>query len=206
LVAAVQRLEHSSFLNAAADRVAPIVDTLLSSGRGRDVLQGRWMGHALHPLMTDFPIGAWTCTSLLDLFGGGRSRPAAEGLLLFGLVTAVPTYASGWAEWTTTSGAARRVGLVHAASNVAGVGLYGSSFLARRRDRHLRGVALALAGGMVVTVGGYLGGHLAIVRRVGTSDPAFDRTPAAGQGPAGSPPGPVSQSALDARVGAAPRP
>ena len=48
-------------------------------GRGlvKDVLSGTWLGHALHPMLTDIPIGSFTSGSLLDVFGGKRARPAA---------------------------------------------------------------------------------------------------------------------------------
>jgi hypothetical protein len=28
----------------------------------KDILIGTWFGHALHPVLTDLPIGAWNCT------------------------------------------------------------------------------------------------------------------------------------------------
>jgi hypothetical protein len=43
----------------------------------------------------------------------------------------------------------------------------------RLRDRHRLGVAFGLAGGTFATVGGYLGGHLSLVRKIGTADPAL---------------------------------
>src|SRR6185503_795064 len=59
-----------------------------------------------------------------------------------------------------TTGAARRVGLVHAAANTTALACYAASWWARVRGRHARGVALGLAGATAATVGGYLGGHL----------------------------------------------
>src|SRR3989442_15672432 len=35
--------------------------------RIKDILNGTWLGHALHPVFTDIPIGAWSATMLLDL-------------------------------------------------------------------------------------------------------------------------------------------
>jgi hypothetical protein len=55
--------------------------------------------------------------------------------------------------------------------------LYGSSLLARRRNRHGLGVALGLAGGVSAIVGGYLGGHLSLVEKGGTSDRAWYEKP-----------------------------
>ncbi|MDQ3897098.1 MAG: hypothetical protein M3326_07605, partial [Actinomycetota bacterium] len=67
----------------------------------------------------------------------------------------------------------RRVGVVHAGVNGTATALYASSWLARRRGRHAAGVALGVAGGVVATLGGYFGGHLSLVREIGTADPSL---------------------------------
>jgi hypothetical protein len=55
----------------------------------KDVLHGTWLGHSLHPVLTDLPIGAWTTTLLLDLVDMVRDdeqmAPAAEAAIGFGL-------------------------------------------------------------------------------------------------------------------------
>ena len=33
----------------------------------KDMLNGTWLGHSLHPVLTDVPLGAWSGTMLLDL-------------------------------------------------------------------------------------------------------------------------------------------
>jgi hypothetical protein len=109
----------------------------------------------------------------LDLFGGRRARGAATGLLSVGLAAAVPTVLAGLVDWRAASGAARRVGAVHAVANSGALALYSSSLMARLSGRHARGVVLSLAGGAVATVGGYLGGHLSLVLRVGSGERAL---------------------------------
>jgi hypothetical protein len=74
------------------------------------------------------------------------------------------------------------VGLVHAVTNAAAIGVYAASWSARRKGRHGKGALLALAGAGVSGVGAYLGGHLAAARKVASHDPAFD---GAGQGARG---------------------
>jgi hypothetical protein len=59
------------------------------------------------------------------------------------------------------------VGAVHASGNSVALLLYASSYRSRRREHHLRGAALALAGGSVAMFTGYLGGHLSFARGVG---------------------------------------
>ncbi|MQA95817.1 MAG: (2Fe-2S)-binding protein [Streptosporangiales bacterium] len=169
LVPAMERIESAAFLDSVADRLSPAVQPLVSSTYVRDALCGRWLGHALHPLLTDLPLGAWLSASLLDVFGGRRSRPAAEGLLAFGVAAAVPTALAGAAEWAATTGRERRVGVLHATTNTIALGLYTASLATRRRGRHSAAVALGIAGGITATAGGYLGGHLTINRKVGTT-------------------------------------
>ena len=70
--------------------------------------------------------------------------------------------------------ASKRVGLVHAVTNGAAIGLYAASWVARRRGRHGSGARLALAGATAIALGAYLGGHLAAARKVGSHHPAYD--------------------------------
>ncbi len=93
---------------AALGRIA---DRLLRSPPVVDGLRGTWAGHALHPLLTDFPLGAWLAASFLDLFGGDATSRASRRLVGFGLLAAVPTAAAGLAEWQATNGVVRRVGV-----------------------------------------------------------------------------------------------
>jgi hypothetical protein len=36
----------------------------------RNLLSGTDLGHPLHPMLTDLPIGAWVMSALLDAAGG----------------------------------------------------------------------------------------------------------------------------------------
>jgi uncharacterized membrane protein len=123
-------------------------------------LGGDWLGHPIHPPLTDLPIGFWTSAMVLDL-GGRRMRPAADLMVALGLLTAAPTAAAGLVDWGYLPPAAKRVGAVHAAVNATAGSLYLASLLARRRGHRLVGVALGFAGGAVASGGGYLGGRLA---------------------------------------------
>jgi uncharacterized membrane protein len=171
LVEAMERLEALDGLDRPAWLVARAARRVVRPGPLEDALTGRWLGHALHPLLTDLPIGFWTSTSFLDLVGRRESRTAATLLLAAGNLAALPTAVTGLAEWLETDPPVRRVGVVHAAANVAGLALYTGSLVARLRRRPGWGTALALGGMGVATVGGYLGGHLAIARKVGTRHP-----------------------------------
>ncbi|MDP9445088.1 MAG: (2Fe-2S)-binding protein [Actinomycetota bacterium] len=174
VVRITKRVESEPRLDRAARLLSPAASALLASDRRRDLLHGTWMGHALHPLLTDVAIGSWTSASVLDLIGGPSARGGAQRLLELGLFAAVPTAVTGLAEWGETGDGERRVGVVHATANTVGLALYTSSWVARRRGRHGLGVVLALAGASAATVGGYLGGHLTSARKVSTRHPVFE--------------------------------
>jgi uncharacterized membrane protein len=182
LVSWTKRLEGSSALDEPVRLVQPLVDALLADKRRADALHGMWLGHAVHPLLVMVPIGSWTSATVLDLVGGGDSRAAAQRLVGLGVLAFPPAAVTGWAEWGAAAQREKRVGLVHALSNVTATVLFAASWRARRADRHLRGVALGLAGHAAVGVGGYLGGHLTEARKVGSRHPEFDDAPASMQG------------------------
>lgn len=169
LVELVHRLESET----ALDRPIAVIDRLtrpLDAPALSRLLRGAWMGHALHPLLTDFPLGCWMSATLLDLFGGRRSRPAAQGLVAFGVATALPTVASGIVEWRRTASPDRRVGVVHATFNAAATACYVRSMPPRARGHGFRAAGWSVTGGLLATVGGYLGGHLSLARKVGSRD------------------------------------
>jgi nitrite reductase/ring-hydroxylating ferredoxin subunit/uncharacterized membrane protein len=176
-----ERIGAIDALDAPAKAIAKQIRNLLPAGGGvKDALSGTWMGHALHPLMTDIPIGTWTSATLLDLFGGRSSRPAARKLIGVGLAAAAPTAWTGWADWADTEPAddqVRRIGIVHAIANGAAAGLYGASLVARRRGAHTTGVLFGLAGAGAMGAGGWLGGDLAFARGVGVNETLFDDEP-----------------------------
>jgi len=168
-----RRLESLRALDPPVRLLQHGADAITADPRSRDALRGMWLGHALHPVLTDLTVGFWTSTNVLDLVGGRQSRPAATRLLALGVLSAVPTVLTGYAEWAETEQRAKRVGVVHAASNALGLALFMSSLVARRNGQHARGVLLALAGSTSASVGGYLGGHLSAVRKVGSRHPDF---------------------------------
>lgn len=171
------RLEDASALDAPVQAVEPVIRSVFGTGTRASVLRGDWLGHAIHPLLTDLVIGTWTSASLLDLFGGDESAIPARRLLGTGLLVVGPTAWTGWAEWSAAGPRDKRVGLVHAVTNGLAISIYTASWIARRRGRHGSGARLALAGAAVSGVGAYLGGHLAAARKVGSRDPAYDDAP-----------------------------
>jgi nitrite reductase/ring-hydroxylating ferredoxin subunit/uncharacterized membrane protein len=158
LMRAVDRLERAEVLDGVMMPVRKVMRSL-PLGPVRDMLHGRWLGHPVHPMSAQVPIGAWTSAAMLDLLPG--ERRAARTLVGVGLLAAGPTALAGWVDWADLRKPQLRVGLVHSALNITGVGLYAGSLAARLKGRESVGKALGFAGLTAVTAGGALGAHLA---------------------------------------------
>lgn len=172
LVTATQRLEQSTALDGLR-RVYGTLAGPLDRWSGSELLRSGLIGHALHPLLTDVPIGCWTAASILDLGGRDADRAASRRLVGAGLLAVGPTAVTGLAEWARTGRETQRVGALHGVLNVVATTLYLTSYVARRGRRHGVGVTAALAGAAVTGVSGYLGGHMTTARKIGSRDPAY---------------------------------
>jgi nitrite reductase/ring-hydroxylating ferredoxin subunit/uncharacterized membrane protein len=180
LIPLAQRIEGLSALDAPGKKIAKSVRQKVPAGPVKDALSGTWLGHALHPVLTDVVIGSWTSATMLDLVGGRDGRRGAERLIAIGIAAYAPTAVTGMTDWADAEPAdegTRRVGLVHAASNSVALTLYSASLVARRRGDHRRGALLGLAGAGVLTAGGFLGGHLAYAQGIGVDQTTFDPGP-----------------------------
>jgi len=155
----VGSVEEWSPLESASNLVVGWLEAirrLPGAGRATDVLHGRWLGHALHPVMVDLPIGFWTSAVYMDLIGYRRS---ARLLTLAGTLSALGAVATGAADWSVTDGRERRLGLVHGVLNSTATVLNAASLIAPKRYR-----LLSWAGGALATASAYLGGELVFGR------------------------------------------
>lgn len=186
-----ETLEQQRWLDPVAEPLSATIrgtfERAGESGRQlKDALHGTWLGHPLHPVLTDIPLGAWMTAAVLDTasaWTGDRGyERAAQTAVGFGLTGAVATAVTGLTDWSETHGEARRVGLVHGLLNVVATTLYASSYAARRNGRHVSGRGLAFAGLTVGMAAAYLGGSLVYreaigVRRIGDSQPMEGTAP-----------------------------
>jgi nitrite reductase/ring-hydroxylating ferredoxin subunit/uncharacterized membrane protein len=178
LHAAATAVGETEALDPPARRILELTHRAIRPGPLRDAASGTFLGHALHPLMTDVPIGTWTSALILDMIGGRSSEGAARRLIGTGIAASLPTALTGAVEWTDSAdgrASTRRIGLVHAAANVTALGLFCASYLRRRRGG--RGRFSALAGGAALAVGGHLGGHLSYVNGEGVAVTSFESGP-----------------------------
>jgi nitrite reductase/ring-hydroxylating ferredoxin subunit/uncharacterized membrane protein len=157
-------LEEQHWLDQAADYVMELAKPLLElpeAGRVMDFLHGRWLGHALHPALTDLPIGMWSASLLLDLVGASKSAGVVNAVASASALGAAVT---GFADWTDTYGRDRRLGMLHGLLNTGGLALQLMSLSARLRRRKLSALTLSALGLSVSSAAAYLGGELVFSR------------------------------------------
>ena len=147
-------------------------------------LNGTWIGHPLHPMLTDIPIGAWTVTILLDLigllFGFPQLGLASSIAACIGVAGALAAAAAGLADWMDVNPPEKAIGAAHATANVSATILFLVSFLMRwSRDWQLgwKAFVIALAGYLLIMIGGYLGGAMVFYKGVMVNRNAYRTGP-----------------------------
>jgi uncharacterized membrane protein len=157
-----------------SDALQRLVKALIGSNRRpprrfRTLLNGTWLGHPLHPAITDVPIGAWLLAVLFDIIWLGSptanawAARGAEVAVLVGILGALGAAVTGLADWSDTYGAERTVGLYHAGLNSLALVLYVVSFAARLGISSGASVVAAIfgfAGIISVLVAAFLGGDM----------------------------------------------
>ena len=179
-VRAIQALESAEALDGPGEAIGKTVRNTIGPGALKDALSGTWLGHALHPLLTDLVIGSFVSATVLDVIGGDSDGKAAERLIAVGIASYPATALTGTNDWADSEPAdprVRRVGLAHAAANATALGLYAASLKSRRSGRTARGKALGLAGSAALAAGGYLGAHMSYAQGVGPNQTAYDPGP-----------------------------
>ena len=172
-----EAIEAAERLDPPADAVMAAIGKVVPNGPLKDALSGVWLGHPLHPMLTDLPIGFWTSAWVLDLVGGKRSAGAARTLVGLGILSAVPTALSGASDFADTAAPEKRVGIVHATANTLALACYVVSYAHRVRGRRAKGVLWGFVGAGFATIGGHLGGHLISALGIGVDTTAFDPGP-----------------------------
>jgi nitrite reductase/ring-hydroxylating ferredoxin subunit/uncharacterized membrane protein len=165
--AGAERIERAPALDRPVRALSDAVVRALPPGRRADALHGVPFGQPAHPALVRLPLGCWSSSVLLDLLPA--TERASATLIATGLVSSLPSAATGLADWSALHRHQQRVGLVHAVSQLGAVSLFGLSLLARAAGRHREGKALSAGGLAVATAGAYLGGHLTLRLGAGTN-------------------------------------
>jgi nitrite reductase/ring-hydroxylating ferredoxin subunit/uncharacterized membrane protein len=137
----------------------------------KNALHGVWLGHPLHPVFTDLPLGAWTTALALDAAAKGDPgmRRAATFAMGVGLAGAIGAAVTGLTDWSETDGRSRRAGLIHGLLNVTATALFATAFALRRKDSHDGGRTCAWTGYTIALGAAYLGGDLVYRQRIGVT-------------------------------------
>jgi nitrite reductase/ring-hydroxylating ferredoxin subunit/uncharacterized membrane protein len=148
----------------------------------KTLVHGTWLGHPLHPVLTDIPIGAWTLAVLFDiiyLFQRTQSWGSAADVTIFvGLLAALGAAVTGYTDWNETVDRERRVGIAHGLLNTLVIVIYLISLIIRVAGGS-RGLAivLALIGYGIVITAAYLGGELVFSIGTGVNHHAWQEVP-----------------------------
>jgi nitrite reductase/ring-hydroxylating ferredoxin subunit len=167
LLGVLDRIADTSTLDRAIEPARAAIQSLLRPQALKDLLHGTWLGHPLHPVLAQVPVGAWVSAGILDAMP--PTRPAAALLIGTGVAAAVPTAMSGAADWSEQEVGVRRLGAVHAVANTVALGLYVGSLVARAKGAGGLGRVLAYSGLGLAGGSAAIGGHMSYAQSSGAS-------------------------------------
>ena len=131
----------------------------------RDFLDGRWLGHPLHAVLTDAPIGILFLVIVLDVLG----QPAAADITLgVGILAMIAAALAGFADYSDTDGTARDRATLHGTLMLTATVVYLVSLAIRLGagpDGSARSAAVVVSvlAFLVLTAGAYVGGDVVYV-------------------------------------------
>ena len=138
-----------------------------------DVLHGTWLGHPLHPVLTDITIGGWSMGVIFDvaaaITGSDDMRDVAEKTIIAGTIAAIPTAITGLADFSVFPEWSGTAATWHGMINTVGVGLYAWSIRERRRGNHGKGAIISTIAFGASVLSAWLGGHMVYKQKVGVS-------------------------------------
>ena len=167
---------ESKTVNAYAKFLKGPMDALFLQGPGhafKTLLNGKWLEHPLHPVLTAVPVGGWTIVILLDLlslFGRVPQLGLASAIALgFGLLAAIATIVTGLFDWMDVDPPELAIGVMHGTINIIATVLMAVSFFMRSGanwDISMGAFLVALLGYLLLTFGAFIGGSLVYRRGV----------------------------------------
>jgi nitrite reductase/ring-hydroxylating ferredoxin subunit len=172
LLAVLDRLSEVSTFDKPLESARTAVNKVLRPQAFKDLLHGTWLGHPIHPVLAQVPVGSWVSAGVLDAIPA--TRPAATLLIGTGIAAAVPTALSGAADWSEQDDAVRRLGAVHAIANSVALGLYAGSLVARAKGNGTLGRLLAYGGLGLAGGSAAIGGHMSYAQSSGVNHSVVD--------------------------------
>ena len=137
------------WLGAIFHRIGPI----------QHFLNGTWLGHPVHAVLTDVPIGALTVSIIADVLS---LHQAADVAMVLGVLAMVAAAVTGLADYAEVDGTARYRATVHGTIMVITLVLYLVSLAIRAGNPpdRLPAVVIALVAYLLLALGGAIGGDL----------------------------------------------
>jgi len=128
----------------------------------RDLLVGRWLGHPLHALLTDAPIGILFMSLVFDV---ASMHEAAIWALVLGVLAMVAAAGAGLADYADTDGKARERATLHSTLMAVALVVYLISAWLRVASGPASAAAIILSfiGFGTVAIGAYVGGDIVYV-------------------------------------------
>ena len=180
--------EPQPFAERLSDTLQHLIQVVVGSQRKpprrlKTLLNGTWLGHPLHPVITDVPVTAWVITAVFDVIWlispttFAWAARGAEVTVVIGLLGALGAIVTGLTDWSDTYGTERRIGLDHALFNAIATTLYLVSFILRLLAGPGDSIAAAIIGfvGLAsVTYAAYLGGDMVFTKGTGVNHTAWE--------------------------------
>ncbi|HEU4726731.1 MAG TPA: DUF2231 domain-containing protein [Kofleriaceae bacterium] len=148
--------------------------------------KARLFGHPIHQMLIVFPLGLLATSLVFDIVyqvtGNARWADVAFVMIASGIIGGLVAAVFGLIDWLAIPGGtrAKRIGAMHGLGNVGVVALFAISWLLRYADPVAPGMVplvLSIAGVVVATITGWLGGELVDRLAVGVDDGAHVNAP-----------------------------
>jgi uncharacterized membrane protein len=136
-------------------------------------LQGKWLGHPLHPALVHIPTALWPAALLFDIIsrtglGGPIPVQISYYAIMAGVLVALVAAVTGLADWADIKPEkpAKKIGLVHMVLNLTVTALFALNLWLRAQlppptdAVPLTLIGLTLIGNLILMVSGYLGGRM----------------------------------------------
>ena len=168
-MAKLENIARGVGMRGFGDGVAKVVNgfyrALGTPGRYlQDLLNGSLLGHTLHSILVDIPMGGFTVLLVLDLlalFAGVEGLETASTIILaVGWLAAIGAVLTGLTDFKDSLQDDRPVIAMHGTLQVVATGFFGASFFQRLGDNHDLGRWLAIVGYLIISLGAYIGGHI----------------------------------------------
>ncbi|HLJ33997.1 MAG TPA: DUF2231 domain-containing protein [Ktedonobacteraceae bacterium] len=176
------------FVERLSDSLQHIISVVVGAQRKpprrlKSMLNGTWVGHPLHPVITDVPVGSWMLTAVFDIIwliaptSFAWAARAAEVTVVLGLLGALGAIVTGLTDWSDTYGSERKVGLYHGMFNAIATLLYVASLILRLQTVTGGSIIAAILGflGLIaVLIAGFLGGEMVFNKGTGVNRTAWE--------------------------------